>query len=315
MSSYQLLLIAIVVSRFFPVVSYSDSVKGWGFGEFSKREVRQKANRWMQASCHIFFGSIVYIANLYLFNMIAEICLSILLLTVSTQGRLLQGGQVILNNSEYSVQVNGNVNNIVPFYTFYHQSAPEDVYRMQLQKMVEIENGNNVGGSNIALPSLDWTVELIEGETFAFWLNATGGVNDPFDVMAFRNELLDRTIKYDFILEGYEFVSDTADFLTLEWKLSNATGPSGSPYLAEEDQICYFGGQGTEADAVCVDITSTATATNNSVAPPVVSSVDVTLAEDGGFVVVSYAKFVGDLFHDPEFGTKNKKLKCFLNKC
>jgi len=371
-------------------------------------------------------------------------------------------------NDEVTVEVAVNAN--VPKYTFRATSDPSgSLYHVFFSKIYERKNGNKVGGSNLALPSLDWIIsEEANSDTVVFWINGTskenggggsggngggngnansnggdgnggggndsgingGGVNGssvneggdnggggnggnggggngggggggngggggkqgqgnsgaaggkqgqgnsgagdeegiaaaaagegggettfdadnnttgfggralqgksnktaPFTVLAFRNEIVGASVKFDVFLQDYAWVDAEADSLNLEWRMSNATATDGEDeepdqedeedlneerrHLQEDlnateasseavsvapNEICFFGksansDRGDAKNQVCWGIEEEAITSDESPVP-------VALSLQGGFIVVSYQNWgEGDLYHDPQFG-------------
>jgi hypothetical protein len=231
---------------------------------------------------------------------------------VAVQGRLFtparQLGKQVFDNDEFSVEITGNGN--VPKYTFFSKANPEYKYKCMFQKLFESKEGSKVGPT-ISLPSLDWTFSTFDDET-AFWINGTG--SDKFSKVAFRNVLQDESIKFDVIIEGFQF-SDDADALNLIWKMSNSTGGADDFKTSFEEslddgevvsestdtELCYYGANGKSDTQVCFTIVDTATATVDEEDPKEVA-VSVSLDDAEGGFKLQYARFEGDLFHDPSLG-------------
>lgn len=211
-------------------------------------------------------------------------------------------------NDLYTVQVQVQSNQ--PRYTFY-ANEDSNKYKVSFSKIYEKLNGNMVGGSNLALASIDWVIaqdledDDDDDDTVVFWINGTtrqnGNSANRFSVLSFKNYIIDYTVKFDVYLEGYKWVNSASESLDLEWKMSNATAPDTSVDTAsdeEDSKICFNGADDTSR--VCWIVEETAIATN---AAGDETEVDVTLDLDGGFIVVSYENWgEGDLFHDPQFG-------------
>jgi len=199
-------------------------------------------------------------------------------------------------------------------------------------KIYEKEGGNKVGGSNLALSSIDWIIEEdteTESKNVVFWINRTmkqnGNKADQLSVLSFRNEIYNETFKFDVYLENYIWQDPRADSLDLEWKMTYSTGSDdqddsvpedgkpdcqlrSAPRLLEDgdvastsdDLICWYGMGGDAANQVCWQIEEEALAFKDDGSN---LTVPVTLDLDGGLIVVSYENWgEGNLFHDPEVG-------------
>jgi hypothetical protein len=207
----------------------------------------------------------------------------------------------------FHVTITGNAN--VPKYTFYADEFPGSKYKVMFQQIYESKNGSKIGQSTVSLPSLKWVVE--DESSTVFWWNAT---DSKIGHIAFRNELSNGTVKFDVILDNYEWESAEADALNLIFKMSNSTetsvrqlqddGIEGEPAATEPTKLCYLGSNGTEEGQVCFEIVDTATATSvDSGGNVTTKDVNVTLDFVGGTgIKVSYSRFEGNLTHDPSFG-------------
>ena len=224
--------------------------------------------------------------------------------------RTLQGVSTF-ENDNMIVKVTGNFN--VPKYTF-QRKGNATIYSVFFSKIFESKAGKKVGKSQISLPSLKWAFKDVStsNET-RFWINATDG---PFDVLALYNKIINDTIKFDVILDGYQFEVADADAFNLVWKMSSKQGEGGNetedsvPATKNETHLCWSGND------VCFSIVGTAAATAGT-AEPVDVPVDITFSEDNDSkgIMISYGRFVGNLFHDPSFGftsTKPKASKGFF---
>jgi hypothetical protein len=91
--------------------------------------------------------------------------------------------------------------------------------------------------------------------------------------------------------------------------MSNSSGSGeseGEPATTEPTELCFHGARGTSTGKVCFVIVDTATATTlDSGSNPVTKTVNVALSYqfdgDEG-IKVTYARFKGNLTHDPSFG-------------
>ena len=135
-------------------------------------------------------------------------------------------------NDDYTVSVKVKSNQ-PRFYYWANNDPNKSKYRVAFSKIYESKGGTKVGGSNLALASIDWIIEEdteAPGDSVVFWINGTtkekgnGNKADRFSVLSFRNEIVNGTIKFDVIVDDYSWVSTTADTLDLEWKLTNSTG-------------------------------------------------------------------------------------------
>jgi len=188
-----------------------------------------------------------------------------------------------------------------------------------------------VGGSNIALSSIDWVIKEdteTESENVVFWINGTmkqnGNANkaDRLKVLSFRNEIYNESFKFDVYLEDYKWQDMDADSLDLEWKMTNSTGSDdqddgvpedgepdrqlrsqprslkdGDAASTSDDQVCWYGAGGDADNQVCWMIEEEALAFKDDGSN---ETVPVTLDLDGGFIVVSYKNWgEGNLLHDP----------------
>lgn len=229
---------------------------------------------------------------------------------VAARRRQLEG-VTTFENADFLVQITGNSN--VPKYTFSSKTGPDkNTYKVMFQKLFESTGGKKIGNSNIALPSLTWVMKDVSpgpnNET-VFWINGTDLKGSAFKTLAFRNVLLGQTVKFDVIIEGYKYTSAQADALNLSWKLSNSTGSDGralqvedAPSVVNNTAICYYGASGTNSSEVCFAIVDTATATDAEGAKKDVAVKVLVDSEEGGGVTIQYARFEGDLMHDPQFG-------------
>jgi hypothetical protein len=237
---------------------------------------------------------------------------------VAVQGRLFTparelAGVEVFENDEFLVEVSGNGN--VPKYTFSSKDDPEHKYKVMFQKVFESKLDQKIG-STISLPSLNWTFGLDTEDESAFWINGTekDTGSAKFSKLAFRNVLKDNSLKFDVIIEGYQFGAD-ADALNLIYKLSNSTVAGGSVKSVQEEsledgdapsestdtKICFNGANGKSDQEVCFSIVDTATATDGE-EEPVDVAVSVSLDNAEGGIKLQYARFEGDLMHDPTFG-------------
>ena len=208
----------------------------------------------------------------------------------------------------FHVTITGNGN--VPKYTYYSDEFPESKYKVMFQQIFESKDGQKVGNSMVSLPSLSWVVD--DESATVFWWNAT---DDKLGHIAFRNELFNGTLKFDVILDNYEWESSDADALNLVFKMSNSSesgtdrhlqdeGVEGEPATTDPTKLCFYGSGGTDEGQVCFLIVDTATATSfDSEGGTITTDVNVTLDYDGGVgIKVTYARFEGNLTHDPSFG-------------
>jgi hypothetical protein len=208
----------------------------------------------------------------------------------------------------FHVTITGNGN--VPKYTYYSDEYPESKYKVMFQQIYESKNGQKIGNSLVSLPSLGWEVD--DESATVFWWNAT---DDKIGHIAFRNELFNGTLKFDVILDNYEWKSTDSDALNLVFKMTNSSqngtgrllqdiGVEGEPATKEPTKLCYYGSGGTNEGQVCFLIVDTATAaTLNADGNTTSKDVKVTLDYEGGTgIKVTYARFEGNLTHDPSFG-------------
>lgn len=151
----------------------------------------------------------------------------VLLSASLTQGQNTQE----FGNTEYTVSVKVKSNQ--PRYYYWANNDPnQSKYRVVFSKIYESKGGNKVGGSNLALASIDWVITqdvLATAGSVVFWINGTttgkGNSNKSrFTVLSFRNEIVNHSVKFDVIVDGYSWVYTTADSLDLEWKMTNSTG-------------------------------------------------------------------------------------------
>lgn len=236
------------------------------------------------------------------------------------------------DNGSYTVQA--KINAKQPRYTYFDKDDPKQhKYRVFFSKIYEKKNGSKVGGSNIALSSMNWVISEdleTESENLVFWINGTmkqnGNANkaDRLSLLSFRNEIFNKTFKFDVYLEDYVWQDAEADSLDLEWKMTNSTGnedqDDGIPENEEErqlrsgvrsleddgaastsdDLICWYGAGGDADNQVCWKIEEEALAFKDDGSN---ATVPVSLDLDGGFIVVSYKNWgEGNLLHDPEVG-------------
>jgi hypothetical protein len=220
---------------------------------------------------------------------------------VSAQGYTNRGlAPIEYDLDGFHVSITGNGN--VPKYTYFSDEFPDSEYDVMFQKIYESKDGQKVGNSLVSLPSLDWVVD--DESTTVFWWNAT---DDKIGHIAFRNELRNGTLKFDVILDNYVWGSSNADALNLVFKMSNSSGTGqseGEPATTDPTKLCFYGSGGTGEGQVCFLIVDTATATTlDGNGTRVTTDVNVTLEYEGGTgIKVTYARFKGNLTHDPSFG-------------
>lgn len=212
---------------------------------------------------------------------------------------------LIFENDDFIVTVTGNQN--VPKYTFRNK-ASENEYKVFFSQFYESVDGTKLGPSNIALPSLSWAFEDVStDEETVFWINSTDS-KAPFDLLAFKNRLIDESVKFDVYLNGYQWVGADSDAVNLVWRMTNATESGESePATVDDTQVCYFSGDGDDAEEACFEAVQTAVATGDDGSE---TDVAVSLSTKGNNIVVSYERFEGDLLHDPTFtvSTGNQSL-------
>ena len=188
-------------------------------------------------------------------------------------------------NDDYTVSVKVKSNQ--PRYYYWAKDDPQQSkYRVAFSKIYEKKGGNKVGGSNLALASIDWIIEqdTEAKDSVVFWINGTtkekgnGNKADRFSVLSFRNEIVNDTVKFDVILDDYSWVDPTADSLDLEWKMTNSTGPESdtdeepvrqrslrsmlmgrsladeAPVSDTDNQICWYGAGGDAENQVCESV-------------------------------------------------------------
>ena len=178
-----------------------------------------------------------------------------------------------------------------------------------------------MGGSNLALASINWVIEQIKDadgldEEGAFWINGTvkdnGNSAEKFDVLAFKNKIINYTVKFDVICEGYAWeAEEAATHLGLEWNMRPLTDDGEEPDEPDEpvideekNQICYNGNGGDDSNPICFNITDTAQKISRDTGEVIEDDpVVVELRIEEGNIVVLYENFgETDLFHDPQFG-------------
>ena len=182
-------------------------------------------------------------------------------------------------NGDYTVSVKVKANQ--PRYYFWATDDPQQTkYRVAFSKIYETKGGNKVGGSNLALASIDWIIEPDTVAGSGFWINGTttekGNPNKArFTVLSFRNEIVNNAVKFDVIVDDYSWVDPTATSLDLEWKMTNSTGPDSDtdeapvrqlslrnipmernladeePVSATDNLICWYGAGGDAENQVC----------------------------------------------------------------
>lgn len=98
--------------------------------------------------------------------------LILLLLTLAVS----KAAKTSFGNDEVTVEVAVNAN--VPKYTFQATNDPAgNRYNVFFSKIYESKNGKKVGGSNLALPSLDWIISAEDNsDSVVFWINGTSKV-------------------------------------------------------------------------------------------------------------------------------------------
>jgi hypothetical protein len=211
----------------------------------------------------------------------------------------------------YSIEVNGNQN--VPKYTFTAAADTNTTYKIMFQKIYETDASGKKVGRPVSLPSLTWAFEPDVADLSVFWIRNTEvsgkGSSLPWTKLEFKNRLFNDMVKFDVILDGYQWSSVDATALNFAWKFSATTDEDeeeeelpeeSDPGLApdagaEPTEVCFGNG------IMCFDIAKTADITNPTTGA--VTVVDVALSFDGTEgVTVSYKRFVGNLYHDPSFG-------------
>jgi hypothetical protein len=221
------------------------------------------------------------------------------------------GGNLFFSTSTYNISVTGNGN--VPKYTFTSTNTDSAenfnvTYKIMYSKIFETDAvGKKL--KTISLPSLNWDIERDATDGNVFWINCTGangGQTVPWTDLAFKNTYSNDTVKFDVILDGYQWFDTAATaFLNFAWKFSNEDEPEENEGGLVPDagagaatQKCFGNG------LLCFDIVSTANVTNSSGITPT----DVELSFDGADgITVSYTRFYGNLYHDPEFGFATTK--------
>jgi len=244
-----------------------------------------------------------------------------------------QGNNIEFGNENITVSVKVNANQ--PRYVFYHPDDPQqNKYKVSFSKIYESLNGKKVGGSNLALASIDWVItedEEAPDTDVVFWINGTVKENPNkdevprFSVLAFRNQIINSTVKFDVYIQNYIWIDENAETLDLEWKMTNSTGsddedetedpenpenpedPAGrrlqdggdEPASTSDNKICFAGAGGDEENKVCWEVVEEATVIRDTEN----STTAVKLDLEGGFIKVKYVNWgEGDLLHDPTFG-------------
>lgn len=201
----------------------------------------------------------------------------LLLSTSLTQGQNTKD----FGNDDYTVSVKVKSNQ--PRYYYWAKDDPQQSkYRVAFSKIYETKGGNKVGGSNLALASIDWIIEQdteAGADSVVFWINGTtkekGNKAARFSVLSFRNEIVNDTVKFDVIVDDYSWVDGTADSLDLEWKMTNSTGAESdtdevpvrqrslrnmlmgrsladeAPVSETDNLICWYGAGGDAENQVC----------------------------------------------------------------
>lgn len=240
-----------------------------------------------------------------------------------------QAAPLTYTGSGIEVKVTGNGN--VPKYTFSSTEEGSTEYKVMFQKIDETEAGNNVAGSNLSLPSQGWTFvdNMDDAETPNFTITTTD--SDRFTKLEFVNRIVEDTVKFDVVLDGYNWVSENADTVNLYWKFEAKCGDDGEEDDSAEDGTDEDNGTTTrrrhlrklqdgeevEADTelcldgcndekVCFGVVDTAVTDDGS-------TVDVSISNDDGMIQISYNKYDGDLLHDPSFRIDEEtSRRCFF---
>ena len=218
---------------------------------------------------------------------------------------------LVFDNDEFQVEVTGNSN--VPKYVFFSKDEPDDKHKVMFQAMYEVDgDGNKFGTSNIALPSLKWTIsdeEVADDGSLVFWINATqpaksckNSNEDRFSTFALRNELFNGTVKFDVILDDYDWCENATEALHLVWKMNqdkkDDAAEGEEPVDEAEDKLCF-------SDNICFNITTTANVTNSDGES---TEIPVKLESGNGApITIVYERFNGSLYHDPQFGYFEKE--------
>lgn len=214
------------------------------------------------------------------------------------------------NMGEFSVDVNGNQN--VPKYVFESEALSNSTYKIMFQKIYETDDSGNQLYKK-SLPSLNWEFVQDEDDQSVFWINCLGakgnGGSVPWDSLKFKNTLFNATVKFDVMLDGYDWSDDAATALNLAWKFTTSgedeeeaeeeldeTDGGLEPVEETATEVCFGDG------LFCFDIVSTADVLDPT-SGNVTGTTDATLSFDGQEgVTVTYDRFDGNLLHDPEFG-------------
>ncbi|MHA1561717.1 MAG: winged helix-turn-helix transcriptional regulator [Promethearchaeota archaeon] len=210
-----------------------------------------------------------------------------------------EGSSIYVENENIAIQVIGG--EYVPMYSFWDPSQTETKYSVKFIKLFEIIDQNQDGNysehdtlvpeSVQALPDMSWIFSEIEtaGDgTTHFNITSQGAA---FTIQFANHFGTDASLKFDIIIENYDFVSNNEDvMLVLGFNL--LVGES-------EEELTQSGNQINFGENAYFEAKSTATASGETI------NVGVTKGTDEGeesLAYVSYERFSGTLVHDPKIG-------------
>lgn len=135
------------------------------------------------------------------------------------------------------------------------------------------------------MPSLAWAYTNTTNEVGGFQFRLTGTNSNFFDTLVLENHLRDDHIKFDFIITGMQWTSDT-NKLCMQYRFHTSGKNDDSGKTEEEDGQVKAKLEGAEFG--CVKYAQH----NNGTVP-------VEMVVNNGKIVVIYDHFESDLTHDP----------------
>jgi len=218
-----------------------------------------------------------------------------------------ESNNIYVENDNIAIKIVGGLN--VPMYSFWDPSQDATKYDVKFILLFEIidvdtnglydpEVDTQVPLSTLALPAMSWVfseIVISEDNTTHFNITSQGAA---FTIQFANHFGTDASLKYDIIIDDYEFVSDSEDvMLVLGFHLLEGEFEEGDEVEAEQsgDRIDFGENAYFEAE-------STATASGETI------NVGLTMGSDEGgepLAYVAFERFDGNLVHDPTIGIES----------
>jgi len=210
---------------------------------------------------------------------------------------------IYVENENIAIRVTGGQN--VPMYSFWDPAQTETKYDVKFILLFEIIDENQDGNYNPdedtqvplstrALPAMSWLfseIETADDGTTHFNITNQGAA---FTIQ-FRNHIgNDASLKFDIVIENYEFVSESEDvMLVLGFHLL-----TGELETEEEEEPVQTGEQITFGEDAYFETEPTAIASGETINVGFSHGTE----EGDSLAYVAYERFDGTLVHDPTIG-------------